>query len=1107
MLDSKYSGKRNANKADVGNTTLLWYQSFKVKIPLSFLILFIIMIISTAVIIELFGRPLIEKTIQNVIIQTGNQVVTELGQSITLAEALTHSLASSASVLETDSTLYKAIIPALMNITGQKSLIAGGGIWPEPYKFSSEFERRSFFYGRQPNGILRFYDDYNDPNGVGYFNEEWYVPAAILQTNHFFWSKSYMDPHSFEPMITCTVPIHKADGFYGVSTIDLKLDGIQTFMNQVSDITGGYAFAVDRNNKFITFPTRDLVKVYNYDNEGKRSEEFITAKEYSEIDSLFIPVSNALTEINSTIEEKVKKLPNYKPDIVDQIASQSYQIDKIAALQILSVYLDPLKDELEKSLVYTSFDAENDPIFHERVRVSIFIMPKTYWKIVFVTPERITNQTATSISNKILLSMTIFLLLTSFTAFLFSKKYIIQPIITMTKKIKKAKSEGDTSLNLNIAHSNEIGILADSFNELTTELCVVLESERKSQQLLQAILDNSPAIITIKDTNGCYRMINKQFKKIFDLNETFVIEKNDHQIFSDGEAIQFTDNDQIVIDTKQEMQGEEEHLHSGYIRTYMSLKFPITNDEQAVTSVCSILTDITKRKRIEESLKLSEARFREVFEKSSDAFCVMQDNYIVMVNPKFEELFGYPASEVTSKNFKVGKLVAFESLKVIRELQSKLEDEEPVSRQLNISGKTKSRENIELDTSISFIHWDQRQALLLIIRDVREQRKLIGQIQQMQKMESIGMLAGGVAHDFNNLLTAIDGYSEIIKIKLEKDNPVEVELDEIFKSTSRAAELTKQLLAFSRRQILSPKILNLNRIITEMEKMFHRLIGENIDLQTKIDSNLWNIKADPTQAEQIVLNLVVNARDAMPNGGILRIETSNIKIDSNTMEQFPDFELIEGDYVQISVIDYGSGMTEKVKKQIFEPFFTTKKAGKGTGLGLATVFGIVMQSGGQISMKSEVNKGSQFNIYFPRVDGKEDIPEKVDSENVNISGNEVVLLVEDDSAVRKMVTSTLKRLGYKVLITKNGDEALKLCQKRKIPFDLLLTDVVMPIMSGPELVGHIKELWPDVKMLLMSGYTEHSVSDQDIDISDMPFIEKPFKPHALVKMIRGILDE
>jgi signal transduction histidine kinase len=377
------------------------------------------------------------------------------------------------------------------------------------------------------------------------------------------------------------------------------------------------------------------------------------------------------------------------------------------------------------------------------------------------------------------------------------------------------------------------------------------------------------------------------------------------------------------------------------------------------------------------------------------------------------------------------------------------------------------------------------------------------QLRQAQKMEAVGRLAGGVAHDFNNVLSVILSYGELIIGDLNPADPLRADIEEIRKAASRAAGLTHQLLLFSRQQIAEPKVMDLNVVLTSMDKMLQRILGEDVELVSVPSKSAGRVKVDPSHVEQVILNLVVNARDAMPTGGKLTIETANVVLDEDYAHTH--LPARAGPHVMMAVSDTGMGMDRVTQARIFEPFFTTKEKGKGTGLGLSTVFGIVQQSGGNIWVYSEPGKGTTFKVYLPRVDAEVDVltPSVAPA---TLRGTETILLAEDEEQVRSIVLNVLRRQGYHVIAAQNGGEALLLSERHSGTIDLLLTDVVMPTMSGPELAKRLAATRPDMKVLCMSGYTDDSIVRHGVLGSGVAFIQKPITPALLMTKVREVLD-
>ncbi|MBI3653082.1 MAG: PAS domain S-box protein [Acidobacteria bacterium] len=512
-----------------------------------------------------------------------------------------------------------------------------------------------------------------------------------------------------------------------------------------------------------------------------------------------------------------------------------------------------------------------------------------------------------------------------------------------------------------------------------------------------------------------------------------------------------------------------------------------------------------KRQHAEAASRQSEEKYRSIFENAIEGiFQSLPNGQVITANPALARMLGYDSSDALLLAFTNPSHTHLVDPTLREELFDRLAAHGAVQG-FEAQLQCQDGKKIWVLISAHEIYDAEGELLSLegIIEDITARKNLEEQLRQSQKMEAIGRLAGGIAHDFNNLLTAILGYSELIRSALEPQHPMRLQVEEIDKAGRRAAALTNQLLAFSRKQILQPRVLNLNTVINDMQKMLQRVIGEDIELSIHLDTALHHVRADVGQLEQVLLNLLVNARDAMPRGGTILLETRNTSVDEAYASQH--LEAHPGNYVMLAISDPGIGMDSATLAQIFEPFFTTKEVGKGTGLGLSTVFGIIKQSQGYIQVYSEPGTGTSFKIYLPAVPAAALLPEVEVLPLASLTGWETVLLIEDDEMVRKLAHRILTLSGYQALVAVNAEEAFSLCQQHAETIHLILSDVVMPKMSGPELVGCLLAMRPDSKVLYMSGYTTHRVLQQGL-LESTPFIQKPFTPDSLQRKLREVLD-
>lgn len=539
----------------------------------------------------------------------------------------------------------------------------------------------------------------------------------------------------------------------------------------------------------------------------------------------------------------------------------------------------------------------------------------------------------------------------------------------------------------------------------------------------------------------------------------------------------------------------------GSVRWIWARDYPVRDDEGRVKRFVGVAEDVTELKATEEE----RARLAAIVECSEDAIISKSlDGIIISWNQGAERLYGYTAEEIIGQPIFV--LFTPDHYQEYLQIMEKVRKGEPVAAHETVRRR---KDGTMINVSAAITPIEIRNGELVgasnVSHDITRVKQLEQQFRQSQKLEAIGRLAGGVAHDFNNQLTVIYGYTQLMLDTLPSGASQKDMLQEIKKAGERAASLTRQLLAFSRNQVLEPKVLDINAVVTESEKMLKRLVGEDIDLAAVLNPHLGRVETDPSQVEQVLMNLVINARDAMPQGGKLTIETANAVLDEAYCRLHRDVK--SGNYVMLAVHDSGCGMDEHTKIHLFEPFFTTKEVGKGTGLGLAMVHGFVNQSGGHILVESELGLGSAIKVYLPEVQkalrssGK--LPPSIEKMP---HGDETILLVEDDEPVRTFACHILQACGYTVLAAASGQEAVQLAKKHPKHVHILISDVVMPGISGREVAEQVKALKPAMKVLFLSGYTDDAVIRHGILASEVAFLQKPFTPSDLALKVRKVLD-
>ena len=664
---------------------------------------------------------------------------------------------------------------------------------------------------------------------------------------------------------------------------------------------------------------------------------------------------------------------------------------------------------------------------------------------------------------------------------------------------------------------------ADAHRSVESAVAAKLANVADPMALLVGLFAHSPVAFQIYSADGHSLLVNDAFRELFGsepppeynvLDDDILAREGLSHFVRRAFAGETVRTPAFYYDPRDLVQLEVKQGRRVPIEVTL---FPLLDARHAVAHVALCVRDVSTEMRLKaagESLRMSEARYRTQFEAAPEAIVTLDidRSCFVEVNRNAELLFGYSREELGGMNpFDISPPMQPDG-RPSREsgpeyVQAALAGERPVFEWMHTN-----KAGHEFLCEVRLVRLPDPEANLCrgSIIDISDRKRLEralsqteDRLQQAQKMEAIGRLAGGIAHDFNNLLSVILGYSSILIEDLNPMSPIRADIEAIRHAGEKASDLTRQLLAFSRRQVLAPRVVNLTELVLESERMLRRLLGEDISLLTRCERGSCLVRVDPSQIHQIVMNLAVNARDAMAQGGKLTIETKCVFLDAAYASEHVGVS--PGQHVMLSVSDTGVGMDRPTQARIFEPFFTTKELGKGTGLGLATVFGIVQQSGGHIWVYSEPGSGTTFKIYFPEAGADVEPPPSV--HRGTLRGSETVLLVEDQDEVRIVARDILRRYGYHVLEARHAGEALLISERHLRTIHLLLTDVVMPEMNGRELAGRLLGARPELRVLYMSGYTEHAIVHHAILDSDVEYMQKPIVPEALARRVREVLDK
>ncbi len=643
----------------------------------------------------------------------------------------------------------------------------------------------------------------------------------------------------------------------------------------------------------------------------------------------------------------------------------------------------------------------------------------------------------------------------------------------------------------------------------------------------------------IFDRQGRFSFINQALLDLLHLTKEEAIGRNFHDLKYPVELARKLQAqiEQVFVSGKQvkdETPFTNPLGHQGY---YEYIFVPLFNSDGHVEAVAGTTRDISEHKNAQTALKASEERFKQLAEVSTFGLVIGDlTGKLHYANATFQRLLGYSDQEFKSGQLHWDHLTppefAAKDAQAVKELlatgQCRPYEKEYLAKDgrripILIGASQLQSPSGHVEIAAYIFDLTPARGIAAALKDsqarladlntnletkvadrTQELRQRDQELMQSQKLEAIGRLSGGVAHDFNNLITGIIGITEEVRNQLGPESPHQADLDEVIKAGQKASTLTRQLLAFGRKQVVSQKVLNMNNVIVDMNRMFQRLLGEDMEVTTHLDPRLGTIKADQGHLEQVLVNLMLNARDAMPSGGRIQLQTANVELDADYVKRH--FNIPPGPYVCLTIADSGTGMSPDILDHIFEPFFTTKEQGKGTGLGLATVYGIVKQNNGDISVYSELAKGTTFKIYLPRVSEIAEFERRGPLRGSGPGGSERILVVEDEDIVRRVAVKVLEKRGYQVFQARNGEEALRVTENQNPPIELLVTDVVMPGMNGRQVAQQLSERIPGLAILYMSGHPQNIILDRGVIDPGIAFIEKTFSADAFCRKVREVLD-
>ncbi len=1002
---------------------------------------------------------------------------------------------------------FRPALERLLLGEGASSLVAGGGFWPEPFVHDPRRARASLFWGRKPDGSLKFYDDYNDPAGPGYHGEEWYVPLRHMTVGKAYWSRSYMDPYSLQPMVTCSFPLFAGGAFLGVQTVDLRLEGLRAFLEQASRTHQGYAFVLDRNGTFVTFPDERKVQDIQRDAQGQELRRFLDIEAFAQRVPAYLPVAEAVV----SSRQELLRSSAMDEALARRLDAESPQIGPEEARRIaVQIVRGPetQKDDVRRT---ARLRLTADPILQGPSWVSVYRMPGTFWDVVVVTPQEAATREALRLSRVLLTSLLLALLLPLGAAYLLIRRYVVVPLRHMRAALEVGRTPDGLELPLvEASRPDELGLLADRYNQRTDQLATAMATLVKREHEYRVLFEQMQDLFYRTDLAGKLVLVSPSVEVLLgytpqealgmDLAESVYVAPE-----ARDELLMRIQREGVVRDFETRLRRKD-----GRIIWVSSNSHAYLDADGVPTGVEGTVRDITARKAAELAIDTMRRYLKQILDAMPSVLIATD------AEGRVQE-WNHAAEIMMLRDHASARGQCF--WEAAPELQRYQDDfREVLATRLPRRHMREPQPGLTTrfcDTTLYPLEMHGVWGVVIRMDDATELEVKDRQLRQIQKMETLGVLAGGLAHDFNNVLSAITGTLSILQFAMEEGEVSKEELNlnlgVMGQATQRAADIVQQLLTLSRQQELTLRPTDLNQSVARVAKLCRGSLDKSVALELFPHEEAALTMGDPGQIEQVLLNLCVNGAHAMTimrpvgalPGGTLTLSIRKLHADPIFCTGHP--EACETDYWVVSVRDTGVGLDTKTAAKVFDPFFTTKEKGQGTGLGLAMVYSIVKAHGGFIDLYSELGHGATFTVYLPVLLDPGRVEGKTHERKALPRGSGRILVVEDEATLRTIARTILQACGYEVVESEDGEEGLRRFTASPDAFRAALIDMAMPRMDGRILCERILRLRPDLPVLLTSGFRKDARVEAALALGAKGFLPKPYTLETLAEAMAHML--